>query len=62
MLAVSAKVELRAYPKDSPQKPENMAATIYQALGIPPTAAWYDEVDRPHQIYHGRPIPGLTSA
>jgi hypothetical protein len=49
-----------AYPVSSPQKPENMAATIYQALGIPPTAAWLDAVDRPHHIYHGEPIAGLT--
>jgi len=48
------------YPASSPQKPENMAATIYHALGIPPTAAWHDESDRPHHIYHGQPIPGLT--
>ena len=49
-----------AYPSDSPQKPENMAATIYQGLGIPATAAWYDELERPHHIYHAEPIPGLT--
>jgi hypothetical protein len=42
-----------------PQKPENMAASIYQALGIPPTAAWHDDLRRPHQIYNGQPIPGL---
>lgn len=52
--------KIGGYPVDSPQKPENMAATIYNVLGIPPTAAWYDEVDRPHHIYHGTPIPGLT--
>lgn len=51
--------KLGAYPSSSPQKPENMAATIYQALGIPETAVWHDEVDRPHQIYHGQPIPEL---
>lgn len=48
------------YPADSPQRPENMAATIYQALGIPATAAWRDEADRPHHIYHAEPINGLT--
>ena len=48
------------YPIDSPQGPENMAATIYNALGIPATAVWHDDLDRPHQIYHGQPIPGLT--
>ena len=50
---------LGAYPASMPQKPENMAASIYQALGIPPTAAWHDELKRPHQIYNGQPIPGL---
>lgn len=49
-----------AFPADSPQRPENFAATIYQALGLPPTAAWYDDVERPHHIYYGEPIPGLT--
>lgn len=51
--------KIAGYPATNPQKPENMAATIYHALGIPPTAAWKDEVDRPHHIYHGEPIAGL---
>ena len=45
-----------AYPAKAPQRPENLAATIYHALGIPATAAWKDELNRPHQIYHGEPI------
>ena len=49
-----------AYPVDRPQKPENLSATIFDALGVPHTAAWHDELDRPHHIYHGTPIPGLT--
>ena len=49
-----------AYPKADPQKPENMAATIYEALGLPPTITWKDSLDRPHQVYQGDPIPGLT--
>ncbi|MFO0429587.1 MAG: DUF1501 domain-containing protein [Planctomyces sp.] len=48
-----------AYPVEDPQRPENMAATIYHALGIPETAVWYDEVRRPHPVYHGTPIFGL---
>lgn len=48
------------YPETDPQKPENMAATIYHALGIPPTAVWHDDLERPHQIYHGEPIAGLV--
>lgn len=51
---------LGAYPKDDPQKPENFAATIYQSLGLPQTIAWKDELDRPHYVYHGQPIRGLT--
>ena len=47
------------YPASSPQTPENMAATIYRSLGIPATAAWHDEADRPHHIYNGEPITGL---
>jgi len=49
-----------AYPASDPQKPENMAASIYSALGIPATATWKDEVDRPHNIYYGEPIAGLV--
>ncbi len=48
------------YPTSSPQTPENLAATIYRSLGIPSTAVWHDEVDRPHAIYHGEPIAGLN--
>jgi uncharacterized protein (DUF1501 family) len=51
---------LGAYPKSDPQTPENMAATIYQSLGLPQTIAWKDQLDRPHQVYHGDPIPRLT--
>ncbi|MBC8355151.1 MAG: DUF1501 domain-containing protein [Planctomycetes bacterium] len=57
---IGATDKLGAYPASEPQKPENMAATIYETLGIPETAAWYDESDRPHQIYYGQPISGLT--
>lgn len=48
-----------AYPSKSPQRPENLAATIYHSLGIPSSASWKDELDRPHHIYHGDPVTGL---
>jgi hypothetical protein len=51
--------KLAAYPASHPQSPEDMAATIYRALGIPEIAAWHDELDRPHSIYQGQPIAGL---
>ncbi|MFN7806271.1 MAG: DUF1501 domain-containing protein, partial [Planctomycetaceae bacterium] len=46
-------------PKSDRQTPENMAATIYHALGLPPTVTWSDQLDRPHQVYHADPIWGL---
>lgn len=49
-----------AYPADQPVTPESFAATIYHALGIPPTTAWLDSADRPHHIYYGEPIAGLV--
>ena len=48
------------HPASDPQTPENLAATIYHALGIPAQAAWHDELDRPHQVYQGVPIAGLA--
>ena len=58
---IGATDKFGAYPVDSPQKPENMAATIYHALGIPRSAVWHDELDRPYHVYNGEPIPGLLS-
>ena len=48
-----------AYPAHHPHQPEDFAATIYHALGIPATAVWKDALDRPHQIYNGEPILNL---
>jgi uncharacterized protein DUF1501 len=45
------------YPASDPQTPENMAATIYSALGLPKTVAWRDSEGRPHHLYHGEPMP-----
>lgn len=57
---IGASDKLGAYPTRDVQRPENFAATIYHALGLPKTTAWYDDLQRPHFIYHGDPIPGLT--
>ena len=42
-------------------RPENLAATIYEALGIPRTLEWHDPLGRPHTVYDAEPIKGLTS-
>jgi hypothetical protein len=48
-----------AYPAADAQTPENFAATIYDALGIPPSAEWHDTTERPYAVYMGDPIRGL---
>ena len=52
--------KIGGYPRSDAQQPENMAATIYQSLGLPRTTAWHDALDRPNLIYHANPIGGLT--
>lgn len=49
-----------AYPTADPQTPENFAATIYRALGIPREANWYDATGRPYHVYQAEPMSGLT--
>lgn len=57
---IGASDRIGAYPTSHRQTPENFSATIYSALGIPRAATWPDVDGRPHQIYRGKPIPGLT--
>jgi uncharacterized protein (DUF1501 family) len=47
------------FPARDPQAPENLAATIYQSLGLPKTAEWSDTQGRPNAVYNGEPIGGL---
>lgn len=56
---IGASDRIGAEPIDAMQTPENFAATIYTALGIPGDARWTDVNGRPHKIYRGNPIPGL---
>ena len=48
-----------AYPVSDAQTPENFAATIYDALGIPRSAEWHDTTGRPYAVYMADPIRGL---
>ena len=57
---IGASDRIGAYPAADAQRPENMAATIYQALGLPRTLVWKDRLNRPHHVYHADPIVGLT--
>ncbi len=48
-----------AYPDSETQKPENLAATIFEALGLPREITWHDLGNRPHFLYEAEPIKGL---
>ena len=45
-----------AYPEHHPVTPEDIAATIYQALGINPRTRILDSLSRPHSVALGKPI------
>jgi hypothetical protein len=45
-----------AYPKTNPVSPEDVAATIYRALGLPHDLRIVDAFNRPHSLSAGRPI------
>jgi uncharacterized protein DUF1501 len=57
---VGASDRLGGDPIADTQTPENLAATIYEALGIPRHATWNDADGRPHKLYHAPAIAGLT--
>jgi len=43
-------------PTDNRKSSENLAATMYSALGLAKDAQWFDLQDRPMQLYNGDPI------
>ncbi|MEX2176434.1 MAG: DUF1501 domain-containing protein [Pirellulaceae bacterium] len=51
--------KLAAYPSSNPVSPQQYAATILHALGIPPDQVLPDPAGRPHSIYAGQPIEAL---
>tara|TARA_Y100000588_G_C14130606_1_gene871419 strand:+ start:139 stop:267 length:129 start_codon:yes stop_codon:yes gene_type:complete len=40
--------------------PQNLAATLYETLGIPRSANWKDVGGRPYHVYEADPITGLA--
>ena len=57
---IGASDRIAAQPIADRQTPENLAATLYHALGIPADTTWHDTDGRPYELYRGRPIAGLT--
>ncbi len=48
-----------AYPKSHPVAPEDVIATMYHALGIPPESLIHDRENRPHRLSEGRALVEL---
>ncbi len=57
---IGASDRIGADPAASRQTPENLAATMYSALGIPPNTIWHDTDGRPYELYRAQPIAGLA--
>jgi hypothetical protein len=57
---VGASDRIGAQPTADRQTPETLAATLFDALGIPHDATWHDTDGRPYELYRAGPIPGLT--
>jgi len=49
-----------AYPSENPVGPEDIAATIYAALGIPLDLELRDGQDKPYTLCTGKPIVALV--
>jgi len=56
---IGATDKIAAYPVTDRFTPENIAATMFETLGIPRGAEWHDTDGRPFQLYCGRPIREL---
>jgi hypothetical protein len=57
---IGASDRIGAYPVADRQTPENLAATLFAALGIPLTSTWHDTDGRPYDLCRAQPISGLT--
>lgn len=50
-----------AYPSTDPVTPDDIAATMFWALGLDPETEFYDTLKRPLKIATGRPIEAIFS-
>jgi hypothetical protein len=48
-----------AYVKDNPVSPEDLLATIYHGMGVPPEGEIHDRDGRPYRICEGKPVLAL---
>ena len=50
---------LGAYPATDPVRPDDIAATMFWALGLDPATEVFDPLGRPLPIADGKPITGI---
>ena len=50
-----------AYPATNPTKPADLAATVYQLLGVDPRTAISDRLKRPQTLCEGEPIRNIMA-
>jgi hypothetical protein len=48
-----------AYVKENPVAPEDLLATIYEALGVPADGEFRDRENRPYRVCDGKPVTAL---
>jgi uncharacterized protein (DUF1501 family) len=48
-----------AYPRDHAVSPQDLVATIYNALGLSPELTIHDRENRPYHISDGQPLVSL---
>ena len=48
--------KIGGHPASDARSPEDFAATIYHALGIPHETQWQDMQGRPYNLYEGKPL------
>ena len=49
-----------AYPKSDPHTPADLAATVYELMGVPHDLEIRDPLDRPHTLTTGKPIRAVV--
>jgi hypothetical protein len=48
-----------AYPQANPVTPGDLAATLFDALGVSAGTHFADSTNRPHRVTSGNPVMGL---
>ena len=56
---VGSSDHIGGHPDECPKTPEDVAATIFEALGIPEDSTYHDITGRPHPVYLGSPVTEL---